>query len=208
MDGKRLGGWLMSVSVMVYSRLGDLLRTRNLTVSDLQHQIAARFGRTVDARTLDRLARAERVRRPDLEVAATAAEALDVSLNDVFAVKTAPANAGEPPMDDLADEEDILDPAQSRRLQKLFDLQDRRALSADEQAEMRGLVAEYGRRVHEQGVRRIAEQRHLPLEQARAEIAEDFEQRLAWWAEVQADPVRLQALVDEALERRRERVGA
>jgi len=198
----------MSVSVMVYSRLGDLLRTRNLTVSDLQHQIAARFGRTVDARTLDRLARAERVRRPDLEVAATAAEALDVSLNDVFAVKTAPANAGEPPMDDLADEEDILDPAQSRRLQKLFDLQDRRALSADEQAEMRGLVAEYGRRVHEQGVRRIAEQRHLPLEQARAEIAEDFEQRLAWWAEVQADPVRLQALVDEALERLRERVGA
>ncbi len=198
----------MSVSVTVYSRLGDLLRTRNLTVSDLQHQIAARFGRTVDARTLDRLARAERVRRPDLEVAATAAEALDVSLNDVFAVETAPANAGEPPVDDLADEEDILDPTQSRRLQKLFDLQGRRALSADEQAEMRALVAEYGRRVHEEGVRRIAEQRHLPLEQARAEIAEDFEQRLAWWAEVQADPVRLQALVDEALERRRERVGA
>ncbi len=198
----------MSVSVMVYSRLGDLLRTRNLTVSDLQHQIAARFGRTVDARTLDRLARAERVRRPDLEVAATAAEALDVSLNDVFAVETAPANAGEPAMDDLAAEEDILDPAQSRRLQKLFDLQDRRSLSADEQAEMRALVAKYGRRVHEEGVRRIAEQGHLPLEQARAEIAEDFEQRLAWWAEVQADPARLQALVDEALERRRERVGA
>ncbi len=175
------------MNVMVYSRLGDLLRARNLTVNDLQRQIAVRFGRTVDARTLDRLARAERVRRPDLKVAATAAEALDVSLNDVFAVETAPANAGEPPMDDLADEEDILDPAQSRRLQKLFDLQDRRSLSADEQAEMRALVAEYGRRVHEQGVRRIAEQRHLPLEQARAEIAEDFERRLAWWAEVQAD---------------------
>jgi len=189
------------MNVMVYSRLGDLLRARNLTVNDLQRQIAARFGRTVDARTLDRLARAERVRRPDLELAATAAEALDVSLNDVFAVETGPADA-------LADEEDILDPAQSRRLQKLFDLQDRRALDEDEQAEMRALVADYGRRVHEQGVRRIAEQRHLPLEQARAEIAEDFEQRLAWWDEVQADPARLQALVDEALERRRERVGA
>ncbi|HET8636471.1 MAG TPA: hypothetical protein VFL96_06440, partial [Acidobacteriaceae bacterium] len=187
---------------------GALLRMRNLTVSDLQRQIATRFGWTVDERTLDRLARAERVRRPDLEVAAAAAEALDVSLNDVFTVKTAPADDRGWPVDGLVAEEDILDPAQSRRLQKLFDLQDQRALSADEQAEIRALVAEYGRRVHEQGVRRIAEQRHLPLEQARAEIAEDFERRLAWWDEVQTDPARLQALVDEALERRRERVGA
>ena len=103
-------------------------------MGNLQRQIAARFGRTVDARTLDRLARAERVRRPDLELAATAAGALDVSLNDVLSVETGPA-------DDLGDEEDILDPAQSRRLQKLFDLQDRRSLNADEQAEMRALAA-------------------------------------------------------------------
>ncbi len=195
------------MSVMVYSRLGDLLRTRNLTVSDLQRQIAARFGQTVDARTLDRLARAVRVRRPDLELAAAAAEALDVSLNDVFAVETVPADDGASLPNDVADEEDILDPTQSRRLQKLFDLRDRRSLSEDEQAEMRALVAEYGRRVHEQGVRRIAQQRHLPLEQARVEIAEDFERRLAWWDDVQADPARLQALVDEALDHRQERVG-
>jgi len=45
------------MSVMVYSRLGDVLRTRNLTVGDLQRQIAARFDFAVDARTLDRLAR-------------------------------------------------------------------------------------------------------------------------------------------------------
>lgn len=38
------------MSVMVYSRLGDVLRTRNLTVSDLQRQIAARFDFAVDAR--------------------------------------------------------------------------------------------------------------------------------------------------------------
>jgi len=103
-------------------------------------------------------------------------------------------------------EEDILDPRQSRCLQKLFDLRDRRPLSEDEQAEMRALVAEYGRRVHEQGVRDIAQQRQVPLEQARVEIAEDFERRLAWWDKVQADPARLQALVDEALELRRERL--
>jgi len=195
------------MSVMVYSRLGELLRARNLTVGDLQRQIAARFGRTVDVRTLDRLAHAERVRRPDLELAAAAAEALDVSLNDVFAVKTVPADDRGSPVDGLADEEEILDPTQSRRLQKLFDVRDRRSLSEDEQAEMRALVAEYGRRVHEQGVHSIAQQRRIPVEQARAEIAEDFERRLAWWDEVQADPARLQALVDEALDRRREHVG-
>jgi len=150
--------------------------------------------------------RAERVRRPDLELAAAAAEALDASLNDVFAVKTSPVGDSGPFADELVDEEDILDPRQSRHLQKLFDLRDRRPLNEDEQAEMRALVAEYGRRAHEQGVRAIAQQRQVPLEHARAEIAEDFERRLAWWDKVQADPARLQALVDEALEHRRERL--
>jgi len=193
------------MNVMVYSRLGDLLRTRNLTVSDLQRQIAARFGQTVDARTLDRLARAERVRRPDLELAAAAAKALDVSLNDVFAVETVPADDGASLPDDLVDEEDILDPAQSRRLQKLFDLQDRRALSEDEQAEMRALVAEYGRRVYDRGVRGIAVKRGLPVDQVRAEVTADLERMIAWRRELEADPARLEALIGESRERRRTR---
>jgi len=116
------------MGVMVYSRLGDLLRARHLTVDDLQRQIATRFGLAVDTRTLDRMTRADRVRRPDLELAAAAAEALDVSLNDVFAVETAPANDGSSSTDDLVDEEAILDPAQNRRLRMLFDLQEQRPL--------------------------------------------------------------------------------
>ena len=47
------------MGVTVYSRLGELLRARDLTVADLQNRIAARFGLAVDARTLDRLAREE-----------------------------------------------------------------------------------------------------------------------------------------------------
>jgi hypothetical protein len=43
--------------------------------------------------------------------------------------------------------------------------------------------------------------RNLPLEQVRAEVAADFERALAWWDEVQADPARLEALVNEAQER-------
>jgi len=193
------------MGVMVYSRLGDVLRARNLSVDDLRRQIAARFGLAVDARTLDRLARAERVRRPDLELAAAAAEALDVSLNDVFAVETVPADDGASLPDDLVDEEDILDPAQSRRLQKLFDLQDRRSLSEDEQAEMRALVAEYGRRVYDRGVRGIAVKRGLPVDQVRAEVTVDLERMIAWRRELEADPARLEALIGESRERRRTR---
>jgi transcriptional regulator with XRE-family HTH domain len=191
------------MSVMVYSRLGDLLRVRNLTVSDLQRQIAARFGLTVDTRMLERLARAERVRRPDLEVAAAAAAVLDASLNDVFAVEAVPIDDGDATGAHDNAEDDILDPNQSQRLQALFDVRERRPLTPDEQAEMRVLVAEYGHRVHERGVRELAARRNLPLEQVRAEVAADFERALAWWDEVQADPARLEALVDEARERQR-----
>ena len=191
------------MSVMVYSRLGDLLRVRNLTVSDLQRQIAARFGLTVDTRTLDRLVRAERVRRPDLEVAAAAAAVLEVSLNDVFAVEAIPVDDGDAMSASNDAEDDILDPDQSQRLQALFDLRERRPLTLDEQAKMRALVAEYGHRVHERGVRELAQRRNLPMEQVRAEVAADFERALAWWDEVQADPTRLDALVNEARERQR-----
>ncbi len=38
------------ISVMVYSRLGDVLRNRNLTVGELRQRIAARFELAVDAR--------------------------------------------------------------------------------------------------------------------------------------------------------------
>jgi hypothetical protein len=191
------------MSVMVYSRLGDLLRVRQLTVQDLQRQIAARFGQAVDRRALDRLARAERVRRPDLEVAAAAATVLEVGLNDIFSVETAPAALAESNGSADPQAQEVLPPEQSRRLDRLFDLRDRRPLTEGEQAELRSLVAAYGRKLHEQGLRALAEQRHRPLEQVRAEVAADLEQAQTWWEAVQADPARLEALVREAWERQR-----
>ncbi len=195
------------MSIMVYSRLGDLLRVRNLTVHDLRHRIAARFGPALDTRTLERLARAGRVQRPDLEVAAATADVLGVSLNDIFVVEAAPAIADDATVSSKDAESDVLDPVQSRRLETLRNLQGRRSLTPDEQAEMQALVAEWGRRAHEQGLRELALERNLPLEQVRAEVAADFERRLMWWEEVQADPARLQALVDEAREHQRAPVG-
>ncbi len=92
------------MSVMVYSRLGDLLRDKNVTVRDLQQRLAARFGLMVAVRTLDRLARTDRVRRPDLELAAASAEVLGVGLSEIFAVETAVADKEvQPNADGLGD---------------------------------------------------------------------------------------------------------
>lgn len=197
------------MSVTVHSRLGDLLRGRNLTVRDLRRQLAARFGLTVDARTLDRLAQADRVRRTDLEIAATVAETLGVSLNDLFAVETGHAEAGIGRAVDglVGEDDDVIASEQDDRLSELLDLQDRRTLTADERAEVQALVAAWGRRVREQGIRSIAAKRGLPVERVRAELDADLDRMMAWRQELEADPARLEALVQESWERQRARAA-
>ncbi len=194
------------MSVVVYSRLGDLLHNRNLTVRDLQQRLAARFGLAVDERTLDRLAQPNRVCRPNLEIVAAAADILGVGLDDIFVVQTARADTDGLGMEQAPDEEeDYLDPNQSRRLEDLFEAQDWRTLTGDERAELRALVAKWGHRANEQALREIAAKRGQPIEQVRADLAADLDRALAWWAGVQADPARLEALVEEARENQRVR---
>jgi len=198
----------MMMSVIVYSRLGDVLRNRNLTVGELRQRIAVRFELAVDARTLDRLARAGRVRRPNLEIAAAAADVLGVGLDDLFAVETTSVGGGGSSTTRLGGvEDDVLDPDRSRRLEDLFEAQDWRTLTSDERAELRALVADWGRRVNERALRDIAAERDMPVEQVRADVAADLDRALAWWAEVQGDPVRLEALAEEARERQQARAA-
>jgi len=185
------------MSVMVYSRLGDLLRVRNMTVGD-------RFGLKVNTRTLDRLTHADRVRRPDLELVGAAAAILDVGLDDVFVVETVPVD-GVGPSSGSDGAHDVLTPHENRRLQELFTLQGYRSLTDEEQAEMDALVADYGRRSYEQGVREIAAQRGVPVDQVREELAAERERILAWKRELEADPVRLQALLEAARDQQRAR---
>jgi transcriptional regulator with XRE-family HTH domain len=178
------------MGVTVCSRLGELLRVRNLTVADLQDRIAARFGLAVDARTLDRLARSDRVRRLDIEVAAAVASVLDIGLDDLFAVDAVPLGAEDTTDSyDPAEGDDILVPVQSRRLSELFDLQDRRPLSEEEQVELNALVAAWGRAVNERGIHELAARRGIPVEQMRAEVLANVERALAWWREAQANQV-------------------
>lgn len=196
------------MGVMVYSRLGDLLRARHLTVDDLQRQLAARFGLAVDARTLDRLARDERVRRPDVEIVAAAAAVLDARLDDLFAITALPMDdEGAVGTDTSAGEEgNVLSSEQSRRLSELFDRQDDGRLTAAERAELDTLVDAWGRAVNERGIRELAARRGLPIEQMRAEVLADVDRALAWWREVQDDPARLEAVIHDAKERRQARI--
>jgi len=192
------------MGVMVYSRLGDALRNQGLTVSELQRQIALRFGLTVDVRTLNRLSQDDRVRRPNLEVAAAAAAVLGVGLDDIFVMRITHADTDGVGMERAGDE-DVLDPDQSRRLGDLLEAQDWRSLTSDERAELRALVAAWGRHANEQALRDIAARREQPIEQVRADVAADLDRALAWWDDVQADPARLEALVEEAREGQRAR---
>ena len=92
---------------------------------------------------------------------------------------------------DPAEGDDILAPERSRRLSELFDLQDRRPLTEEEQVELNALVAAWGRAVNERGIHELAARRGVPVEQMRAEVLADVDRALAWWREVQADPARL-----------------
>jgi hypothetical protein len=88
---------------------------------------------------------------------------------------------------DPADGDDILVPEQSRRLSELFDLQDRRHLTEEEQVELNALVAAWGRAVNERGIHELAARRAVSVEQMRAEVLADVERALAWWQEAQAN---------------------
>lgn len=198
------------MSVAVYSRLGDLLKIRGLSVEELQSRIAARFGLAVDAGALGYLMRDNPVRGLDMEAAGAAAAALDIDLGEVFVVDVVPATDGgtehvDNSAGDGAGEDDVLDPEQARRLRQLYTIQGRRALTDDEWAEMDALVAEYGRRAYERGVRAIAERDGLPVERVMADLAAERDRAAAWYQELEADPTRRAALVREAVERQRAR---
>jgi len=197
------------VSVMVYSRLGELLRVKDLSVDELRSRIARRFGLTVDARTLNRWTRGERVRRPDLELAGAAAAVLEVGLDDVFAVEAIPVDDED--QDSAAtvvseeERDDILDPEQSRRLRELYALQGRRLLTTAEWAEMDVLVSEFGRRVYQRGVRVIAERDGRPVEQVETDLAAERDRVSAWYQELRSDPERLEAAIQQARARQQAR---
>lgn len=176
------------MTIIVYPRLSALLRAKGLNVAELERQIRRRFGVSVDPKSLYRLTYDEPVQRADLEIAGAAAAVLGVGLDDLFEVKAIPAKESEELEIDLSPEE-------SRRLAELFERQAHETLSGAECEELDALVAEYGRRLHERRVRELAEQRSIPVEQARREAATQFDEALAWWRGFEKDPEGRRAIV-------------
>ncbi len=187
------------MSVAVYPRLSELLRSNNLTVAELERRIERQFGLSVDPKTLYRLASAEPIQRADLEIAGAVAAVLGVGLDDLFDVHAVPIANEEAQTTDL-------DPNESRRLAELFDRQAHRPLSQDEQQELYALVAEYGRRLHERRLQEIARQRGISVEAARREMRAELDRAVLWWQAFEADPKRRAAVAAEIRGRRKRAV--
>jgi hypothetical protein len=184
------------MSVAVYPRLSELLRSRQLTVAELERQIKQRFGIRVDAKTLYRLAHAEPVQRADLEIAGAAAAVLGVGLGDLFEVQAIPVDQS------LSGDAEDLSPEQSQRLAWLFDRSSRGELTPVEREEMEALVAEFGRLLHERQVRELASQRHVSVEEARRTANEQLDGALEWWRAFEADPQRRKVVEAQARRKR------
>jgi transcriptional regulator with XRE-family HTH domain len=178
------------MSVVVYSRLAELLKERNLTVAELERQLKERFGLAVNPKTLYRLTQAAPVQRADLEIAGATAAVLGVGLDDLFAVDARPTD------DNGEADLRILGPADSRRMAVLVDRQAHGLLSAEEWAELEKLVATYGRLLHERRVREAARKRGQPVEQVRREMEESLAQAMNQWRAIAAAPTQQPALDD------------
>jgi hypothetical protein len=184
------------MSVAVYSRLGELLKARNLTVAELGDRITSRYGLVVDAESLRAWVRDAPVQQADLELAGAAAAVLDLSLADLFDVNAIP---------DLPEEESLLGEADDERLSELLELQQSRELSDDEATELKALVAEWSRQVRDRWLKVRATIQGISVEQARRELEANVAEASRWWQEFQANP-QLRRSVVSKLKRRSRRI--
>ena len=184
------------MSVIVYPRLGQLLRERHLTVAELERQIEERFGLSVNPKTLYRLTQTTPVQRADLEIAGATAAILDVDLGDLFAVEAVPTAPG-----DAADAR-LFGPEDNRRMAALLDWQEHYPLSEAEWTELERLVATYGQLLHERRLRELAAKRGVPIAQVRRETEEQLDRAREWWRAFEADPDKERLIAEQAAQLR------
>jgi transcriptional regulator with XRE-family HTH domain len=107
----------------VYSRVGSMLQAAGVDLAALRDEIAARYGLTIDLRTLAALAQDGRVQWPDIEVLEAVALILRVWVDDLLDVRAMElAEAVSVVSDDV-----LLDAERDARLRDLAELRDRGA---------------------------------------------------------------------------------
>jgi hypothetical protein len=181
------------MSVAVYPLLGALLRDRNMTITDLEREVARQYGITAERGTLERLMQPVPIHRADMDVAGAVAKALNVGLDDLFDVRAVRDGQG-------VESTDYLSPSDTQALTRLFTRQDEGLITDDEQQRLDALVAKQAQLVTEQWLRQIAAAQHRTLEDVSAEIDADVQRAHKEWLAFQNDPDK-QA---EAMERAKE----
>ncbi|HZS86582.1 MAG TPA: helix-turn-helix transcriptional regulator [Chloroflexota bacterium] len=193
------------MSLAVYSRVGSLLQEAGVDLEDLRARVAARYGVSIDRRTLDALTRDGRLQRPDIEVLEAIALILQIPVDDLLDVRT--VGVAEPASgvsDDV-----LLDTERDARLRALAEQRDwgELPLSPVEQRELETLIAEAGRALVERDLAAAAQRLDLPVEVARMYIATQTADATQFWSDLMAEPERMAAEVRVAKARRQVRAG-
>lgn len=193
------------MSLAVYSRVGSLLQEAGVDLEDLRARVAARYGVSIDRRTLDALTRDGRLQRPDIEVLEAIALILQIPVDDLLDVRT--VGVAEPASgvsDDV-----LLDTERDARLRALAEQRDwgELPLSPVEQRELETLIAEAGRALVERDLAAAAQRLDLPMEVARMYIATQTADATQFWSDLMAEPERMAAEVRVAKARRQVRAG-
>jgi len=169
------------MSVMVYPLLGELLRDRDMTVPDLEREIARQYGMTVERAALERLMQPTPIRGADLEIAGAVSKILGIGLDDLFDVRAV--------RDEYDDEGgQFLSRSEERAMALLFDRQDEGTITDAEQEELDALIATQGQRASETWLREIAADRGRSVEDVRVEIQGEVQRALEVWRELGDDP--------------------
>jgi transcriptional regulator with XRE-family HTH domain len=112
---------MVVMALAVYSRVGSMLQAAGVDLAALRDEIAARYGLTIDLRTLAALAQDGRVQRPDIEVLEAVALILRVRVDDLLDVRAMePAEAVSVVSDDV-----LLAAERDARLRDLAERRDR-----------------------------------------------------------------------------------
>jgi hypothetical protein len=163
------------MAITVYPRLGQLLRERKMSVAELARQIEARYGRSVDPKTLYRLTANEPIKRVDIDIVFQIAGVLDLRLEELFDILALTPDVA------FFEEEQpdaLLSSDENRRMGELFFLEDERDLTRAEREELDALLELCRRREHERNIRSIAAKRGVSYEQAEADVAASLEAAL------------------------------
>lgn len=178
------------MSIDISPQLSSVLAARRMTEDDLARQIRERFDLAADAAMIAQLARQETLHGTNVELALAAAQVLGISLDDLFRSAASPASSDTPAV--------YFRGYSQEEIAALLDDQTYGDLASDSQKHLDNLLAEYGRTLYDRHLRAYADERGIPIEQAREAVTNDLAASLRWQDEFEADTQRQELVIKRA----------